>query len=271
MFGVSSFMRLVTCSALIVHVTAALHAQSRERILNTDSGRVVLRLFTTGGISTREWTDLDDHWGLSTAYAPNGTVLVEHQTRRFAGHASVHFTYHPNGAISRAEYSEAPDGGIQWYRCTTTFDDQGNRSGFSEQGHDDDGHIPRPEMRMPPAVDPPETVSVEEQRLFTNEVFLVNPTKWTCRVRVLVKDPSPALKDAEYTIDPGDTLRIGAYTAGETFVQPEAYLTIATYRKLRKGPYYKMARYRMAEVQAVPEHRRYYRMVRGWYSTKKIW
>ena len=108
----------------------ALHGQGRVRIIETDSGRVVQHYFTTGQVSTREWTDKDGRFGRSRAFKRDGTIIVDHHTRRIAGHASVHFQYHPNGAVSKAEFSDAPDAGIQWYESITTFDDQGNRTGF---------------------------------------------------------------------------------------------------------------------------------------------
>ena len=256
-----------------------MRAQGRVRTVETDSGRVVQHYFTTGQVSTEEWTDKDGRFGRSRAYTRSGAVLVDHHTRRIAGHASVHFEYHPNGAVSRSEFSDAPDAGIQWYRSTTTFDDQGNRTGFSEQGHDDLHMIPSPGTTFTAPVEPfgPTEEPVREpevaicQKLFVNEVFLVNPTKWTCQVHVLVQDPSPGLLGGTFTIGPRDTLRIGSYTVGEQFDVPVRHVQVAVSRKKRKGPYYWMANYRFAEGQVTAEHRRYYQMVHGWESTKKIW
>lgn len=243
-------------------------AQIGRKELRTDSGLVVVHYFKGGGVSTKEWMDKDGRWGRSWAYRKNGEVLFAGQTRRFAGHASVHFSYHLNGAVSKVETSDAPDGGIQWYRSTTTYDDQGNKTGFTEQGHDNDGYIPRPGTqvrRWPEEPEPPKQETVVEQRMFVNEVFVVNPTKSACRVTAIPKHPSPALPGGMWTLAPGDTVRIGAYSMGEAFPPWEEQLTVDVRKVLRnrKRPALK-GLLRTDTTQPGPEHRRYYLGVSGW-------
>ena len=84
-------------------------------------------------------------YGVSYALDAKGKEILRLQTRRFAGHATVHFSYHANGSVALAEYSNAPDAGIQWYRARYRFDESGNQTGFEEQGrHDNYGPLPRP-------------------------------------------------------------------------------------------------------------------------------
>ncbi|MCC7502918.1 MAG: hypothetical protein IT229_10340 [Flavobacteriales bacterium] len=264
-------MRLLLSIPLLL-TTSLLHGQGRTRTVETDSGRVVLHYYTTGQLSTKEWTDKDQRWGRSLAYDRSGREIFNYHTRWFAGHASAHFEYHPNGAVSKVEVSDAPDGGIQWYRSVTTFDAEGNRTGFSEQGHDNEGLIPRPGTIVRPVIEQQKVQQVVEcQKLFVNEVFVVNPTKWTCKLSVFVKDPSPALTGGTYTIGPKDTLWIGSYTVGERFEAPDAHVQVSVSRLKGKGPYCWMARYRLNEVQVSPEQCRYYWTVHGWTSTKLIW
>jgi len=251
-------MRLLVAILFTIHACRSL-AQGGEQVLATDSGRVVLHRFTTGQVSTKEWTDLNDRWGRSLAYRKDGGVIVDHQTRRFAGHASVHFAYHPNGAVSKAEFSEAPDGGIQWYRSTTTFDEAGNQTGFSEEGWDNDGPIgpriiPSPGPgREPPA---PKQEEVREQHMFINEYFVV--ARKNCRVRLRPKDPSPAARDIDATLLAGDTLRGGTYSMGERFDPPLEHVeVVATDRRGR--PKFKVRR--VDSVQVNDEHRRWYLIV----------
>jgi len=266
-------MRVLQSIAFILVLVQA-NAQARAKTLSTDSGAVVLHYFVSGELSTKEWMDKDDRWGRSLAWAKDGRELMNYQTRRIGGQASVTFSYHANGGISKAEVSDAPDGGIQWYRSTTTFDENGDRTGFTEQGRDNDGPIPGLDVRVLPAPEvtiPVQLEEVKEQRMFVNEVFLVNPTQWTCKVNILVDRPSPALNGGERTIEPGDTLRIGVYSAGEIFQPPENYVRIAVYRKLRKTGYFKMSHFKTNIEQPSPEHRRYYKVMHGWVSTRKIW
>jgi hypothetical protein len=45
--------------------------------------------------------------------------------------------------------------------------------------------------------------------------------------------PSPALKNSEHTLAPGDTVRLGSYSVGERFAAPDTELTVETRRALR--------------------------------------
>lgn len=247
---------------LLVACSAAASAQGRERTYKSDTGTVVIHYFTNGKVSTKSWVDTDDRWGRSWAYKQDGTVIAENQTRRIAGHASLHFSYHPNGAISKAEYSEAPDAGIQWYRSTTTFDDQGNKTGFTEQGHDNYDIIPGPGVRVtqkPEVTEPYKQEVVREQRMFITEVFVVNASKYTCRMDAVAKHPSPAMQNSNHTMAPGDTVRVGMYSTGEIYEEAAKHLVISAKRwsrKLKKQVLYKILREEIASVQ--PEARKYY-------------
>jgi hypothetical protein len=231
-------------------------AQFGRQELHTDSGKVILHFFTAGGISTKEWSDPDGRWGKSLAYGADGREIFVHHTRTIGGHASVHFRYHPNGGINRAEVSDAPDGGIQWYLSTTTFDEQGVRTGFTEQGHGNDGPIPRVTTMVPAAAC---------QRMFVNEVFLVNRTRFAARAKITAKQASPALKDARHTLAPGDTVRLGSYSMGEQFMPPDRHVDLVLEQALLKKPRRPLqARTVVQEVQVGPEHRRWYLVVDAW-------
>lgn len=260
----------LTLSSLFLLLSAS--AQVKGRIFKTDTGTVAIRYFTNGAVSTKQWTDKNDRWGRSWAYKRDGTVIVEHQTRRFAGHAGVTFSYHPNGAISKAEYSDAPDAGIQWYRSTATFDEEGKQLSFSEQGHDNDGPIPHPDMRIVRAPGkkgsfPQE--AVEEQRLFINELFVVNPTTTACRVVATAKQPSPALPGGTWTMAPGDTVRIGAYTMGETFPDWRTQADLSINEVVLGDRYHAVARIRTDEQRTSSEHRKLFVVIEGWISPKR--
>ena len=267
---------LLTLTALLLSVLG-LRAQGRVRTVETDSGRVVLHYFITGQPSTVEWTDKDGRFGRSRALKRDGTVIVDHHTRRIAGHASVHFEYHPNGAVSKAEFSDAPDAGIQWYRSTTTFDDQGNRTGFSEQGHDDLHYIPHPGTTFTQPVEPfgPTEEPVREpevaicQKLFVNEVFVVNSTRETAVIRCTPKHPSPALPAGEHLLGGGDTLRLGSYTIGERFIGPEEQLELRVMEAMFQNQAPREAVMRMHQADLSKEHRAYTLEITGWTLTSK--
>jgi len=77
--------------------------------------------------------------------------------------------------------------------------------------------------------------------------------------------PSPALKDSEHTLAPGDTLHLGSYSMGETFTAPDQELTVVVNRALRNRKKPAAAGLlRVDSVNVSAEHRRYYVVVRGW-------
>jgi hypothetical protein len=252
-------------------------AQLGRKELRTDTGLVVLHYHATGEVSTREWMDVDERFGLSTAYDRSGREIFRFGTRRIGGHASVDFSYHANGAVSKAEASDAPDAGIQWYRSTTTFDDQGNRTGFSEQGHDDLDHIPAPSTTFAPPEEPfgptEEPVRMEEvticQKLFVNEVFVVNSTKETALIRCTPRQPSPAFPAGEHLLAGGDTLRLGSYTIGERFIGPEDQLELTVMEAMFLNQAPREAVIRSGQADLSKEHRAYTLEVIGWTLTSK--
>jgi hypothetical protein len=165
----------------------------------------------------------------------------------------VDFRYHPNGAVSRADYSTMPDGGIQWYRSTTTFDANGKQTGFNEEGQDNYGPIP-PHV----TTTPPRKEYVQEQRLFTNEYFVVNGYRKPVRLKLRPRQTSPAAKNIDATLLKGDTLRGGTYSMGEQWVEPLTQVTVNV--KPAKGRK-KLGVVRTDTVQVSPEHRRYYLVI----------
>ncbi len=251
-------MRYLTTFSFLLSALFA-SAQIGRQELHTDSGSVVLHFFENGNVSTKEWWDPDGRWGRSSAYDRDGIEIFGYGTRRIGGHASVSFRYHDTGGISRADVSDAPDAGIQWYKSTTTFDELGVNTGFSEQGHDNDGPIPGL-VTIKPA---------EGQRMFVNEVFLVNRTRHAGRAKVTAKHPSPALKDALHTIAPGDTIRLGAYSMGAQFPSPGDHVEVEVMQALLKPKKrIPMATFAIEAFQVSPEHRRHYLVITGYKKQK---
>lgn len=265
-------MRLLSTLLLLI-LASTLSAQPKERTFKTDSGNVVVRYFASGQVSTKEWRDKDERWGRSWAYKKNGEMIFEGQTRRFAGHSSVYFSYHPNGAVSKVETSDAPDAGIQWHRSTTTFDDQGNKTGFSEQGHDNYGLIPRPDMRIitepqPPATPQPQQEVVVCQRMFVNELFVVNPTNAAARVVATSKEPSPAMPGGTWTMAPGDTIRIGTFSEGEAWPDWKGLVDLNIVQVVLGDRNKAVARIRTDEAKVSAEQRKLFVVIEGWASVK---
>ena len=79
----------------------------------------------------------NNHDGYAAAYNFVGKEIYRSYIRRYGGHASVSFQHHQNGMIKEAYYSSHPDGGIQWYRSWTYFDENGNKTGERSDNWDD--------------------------------------------------------------------------------------------------------------------------------------
>lgn len=88
----------------------------------------------------------DNREGFAKAYNRIGEKIYSSNIRRFGGHASVEFKHHSNGVVREAKYFSAPDGGIQWYESTTSFDENGVKTNFEEFSHE---HLLSPIHAMP--------------------------------------------------------------------------------------------------------------------------
>lgn len=68
--------------------------------------------FKDGKRSTSICYSENKYEGLAIAYNSNGEVIGEWKLSRMHLLASVHFTFHSNGGVHKAEYSSHPDAGI---------------------------------------------------------------------------------------------------------------------------------------------------------------
>jgi hypothetical protein len=248
---------------LLVLLPFVVHGQFGRKELRTDTGLVVLHHFKTGEVSTMEWMDVAERFGLATAYDRSGKEIFRFGTRRIGGHASVHFSYHPNGAISKAESSDAPDAGIQWYRSTTTFDDQGDQTGFWKDSHEDlispSGPFTLREQPSSPVVTPPKQAEVMAcQRLFLNEVFVVNGSSWPVEITVEPRDPSPALQGSKFVLPAGESKLVGTYSVGETFVSPVQRMKVTGRVTNKRGKQRQVGVLMMEDRQVDPQRKAWF-------------
>jgi hypothetical protein len=63
--------------------------------------------------------------------------LFSYNLRHYGGYASAQVIYFPSGQVKSIYYSDAPDGGIQYYHSTSQFDKTGNQVSFEEDSHED--------------------------------------------------------------------------------------------------------------------------------------
>lgn len=118
---------------LILLQSLPVSAQLKCKTTNQADGSTIKQCFHQNGqISTLESWDKDKRFGNIKGYTNQGKELFSHGLRNVGGHASVSLTYFPNGQLEKVYFSDAPDGGIQFYNSTTRFDEKGNQTEFSE-------------------------------------------------------------------------------------------------------------------------------------------
>ncbi len=105
--------------------------------VNAQSGKEKKCFHRNGKISTLEVWDKTGREGNMKGFDPWGKELFSYGLRSFAGHSSVYTTYYANGQLQKAEYSSAPDGGIQYYRIIHYFDEQGHETGRQDLSRPD--------------------------------------------------------------------------------------------------------------------------------------
>ncbi len=164
--------------------------------------------FTSGELSTLIVYE-DSRKGKARAFDKTGKEIYNKRVRKYAGHATVHFTHYPNGAVKIARYSSAPDGGIQWQRITTEFAEDGTITRETKEDNDliyNPPHYPlhrpiqprmpdlpqQPEKPKPKPQPKPEPVKPERKEqpqrkkevitcasIHQNQIYLVNHTPHT--------------------------------------------------------------------------------------------
>lgn len=138
-----------------------------------------IHYFKSGKVSSIQLLE-NNRFGKALAYNEIGALIFEQSIRRIGGHASVYFSYYESGAIKKAEYSTAPDGGIQWYKSYSEFNEKGERTNFYEMSN---------EQLMHPFTQPstqPIVVQLIAQDAFkNNEIIIVNETNFILLLKIV--------------------------------------------------------------------------------------
>ena len=145
-----------------------------------------IHYFKSGKLSSIQLLE-NNRFGKALAYNQKGEIIFEQSIRRIGGHASVYFSYYESGAIKKAEYSSAPDGGIQWYKSYSEFNEKGERTNFYELSND---QLFNP---FPPSETPTPFVKTPSVSLENHEVLIVNNSKYTIIVEIALKGANETL------------------------------------------------------------------------------
>lgn len=175
-----------------------------------------IRYFNDSTISTIQ--TISNGWGDAFAYDKSGKVIYHNDIRRVAGIASVKFTYHKNGVIRKAEYYSAPDGGIQWQRVETYFNENGVKLREIKDSHD----------RMNQLLDSP-SEQVFCSPIHKNEVFVKNDLNQKLLVTIIDSDTTVV------DIMPGDVKLVKSYISAEITQPPSHFMKIIFTIKKRRS------------------------------------
>lgn len=185
-----------------------------------------IRYFPSGKVSTIQVLE-DQREGFARAYNQNGEVIYEANIRRFAGHASVQFTHYKNDAVKTAHYSSAPDGGIQWYRVTTEFSEDGEVTKETKDSHENltlvehmapeilKIELPEEQEKKTKKSPPNKEVSTCA-RIHQNKIKLINHSRFTITYRFIYQNKESFIK-----IKPGETKAGIEYISAEITSSPK--------------------------------------------------
>lgn len=103
--------------------------------LDSEKRSVKTCLHANKKVSIVETWDSDGRFGSLVVFNNRGEEIANYVLRSIGGHASAHLEYYANGQVSRIEFSDAPDGGIQFYESTRKFDEEGKQIDFFETNY----------------------------------------------------------------------------------------------------------------------------------------
>ncbi len=203
-------------------------------------GTVTTCMHINGKASTVETWDAEKRWGKMIGYNNEGKEIFNYQLRKVGGHASVYLSYHKNGQVSKAEFSSAPDGGIQFTRIISEYDEAGTRTNYMDLSRPD-GKLESPSFieQEKPKVFKQEIV---EEGVMTTTVFqLVNETKHYVFVRIVATPGNQywGLRTMTVELKPKQKLPLDSITLTSKFLSKEEGLIVEIDKKQKKKKKFK--------------------------------
>lgn len=196
-----------------------------------------------GKVSTEEIWDFDKRFGSMRGFNNQGKELFFHYLRGVGGHASVSLEYFPNGQVSKVHFSDAPDGGIQFYNSTTKFDENGNQTEFYETKYPNELEIQWVEpVKMPEVVSEPKKEApkqdVAECAVIAQTQYKIENTT-TSRVNLkitAVPNKKVTAQSKEIVLESSEKLTFDTIFTAERPINEIIYAAeIISYTKARKN------------------------------------
>jgi hypothetical protein len=211
----------------------------------SDGSTVKTCLHKNGKPSTTESWDKDQRFGKITGYNSVGTEIFSYGLRKIGGHASASVEYFPNGQVSKVYYSDAPDGGIQFYNSTRKFDETGIQTEFYETKYPDEleitfvesPNITTEEVPLEPNKEEPKPEVIECAVVFKNYFEIQNATssKVTIKVNAL-QNNSVIGKSREIVLEPSQKLVFDTVFTAQIGLSDKIYaLEVTSFSKKRRN------------------------------------
>lgn len=216
--------------------------------LHAQTDTLHIHYFPGGSVSTISYIDETKLTGKARAYNLEGQVIYEVETRRMAGSAGVNFTHHKNGMVHRAHFSSHPDGGIQWMRKYTVFNDRGEKISEKKEVHDPMRRSPyvvpgpdsppgkkkQPERRREtetkkPTPSPRKKEVMHCAGIHQNYLTVINHTRFKMEVTFIYQN-----KDTVKVLKSGEKMEGPTYITAEMSGLPEKNLTFRFVPKRRR-------------------------------------
>lgn len=214
--------------------SSSLWAQLNCKKTINEKGEQIMQCFHKNGkVATIETWDKDHRMGKFVGYSFTGKQLFDYSLRSFGGHASVTVRYFSNGQVQRVDFSDAPDGGIQFYRSTITFDEQGKQLDFQETNYPFE-QLTVPQLTSPPAPKQQEVATCAV--LFKNYFAIENTTSTKVEMRVVEVRPNTPISVATvYQLKPHEQLVFDTIITAQLPMLDRKYtLELVHFKKKRK-------------------------------------
>jgi len=192
---------------------------AQSKISSNDTQWLHQKRYASGRWSAYSYLLKSTGNGRAACFTPQGKIMLESSVSRNHGHHSVTFWHHPNGVVSKAEISQAPDAGIQWYRTTITFNEKGEKTGEETRSHEDlerltliDPPFERPTTQVKPAPVTAQPCAI----IYTNVLIVENLTQFPIQVQFAARS-----KIKTYLIPSGKQLAIDTLIQAQFFQNPQ--------------------------------------------------
>ncbi|MFI5203924.1 MAG: hypothetical protein ACHQF2_05455 [Flavobacteriales bacterium] len=128
----------IVIGLFLISLSLQAGAQLKPRTVIKKKGNYMYAYHQNGKRSTEIFRPKNTQTkGYAIAYNNIGTNIYKKEISRTNMISSVEFTYYENGAVKSARYSWHPDGGIQWGKETTFFDETGKITNTTNESNED--------------------------------------------------------------------------------------------------------------------------------------